>query len=571
LPSRRALLAAILLAASLPSVPGRLSGEERKPPADTIFVNGHVWTGDPAKPRAEAIAVRGTRLYRLGGNRQIESLAGRGTVRVDLRGHHVFPGFIDSHIHFLVMDELDLSGLESAEAIGQAIADWAKAHPDAPWIVGRGWQAGAFPKGGPTRALLDPILPARPAFLTDRDGHTALVNGRALELAGITRATPDPLNGIVVKDAHGEPTGLLKEAAMELVDALIPPPTAEDRYRALKQRLDLAASFGITSVHQASFPGESLSAYARVLDEGGLKVRFYVAVPFVKEPSDEDFEAWEALRREHGDERFRVGAAKGMLDGVVDMKTASMFEPYVGGGNGLPMWTQDEVNAAAVEYDRRGWQVMLHAVGDKAIDMALGAFEHVERTNGKRDRRFRVEHAEVPRLQDMARFKALGAIASTQALFANPDKTTLENFAVLLGPERASRADSFRIFDAAGVRQAFGSDSPVFSMEVLRGLYCAVTRQTPAGTPAGGWYPEGRISAEAALRHFTADGAYASFEENAKGVLSEGRLADFVVLSEDILAPPPERILQAKVLLTVMGGQETYRSPAFPRPTQVRR
>lgn len=571
MPSRRALLAATLLAVSLPGVPAELSGEERKPPADTVFVNGRVWTGDPAKPQAQAVAVRGTRIVRLGSDRQIEALAGRGTVRVDLRGRYVFPGFIDSHIHFLVMDELDLAGLESADAIRQAIADWAGAHPEAPWIVGRGWQAGAFPKGGPTRALLDPILPARPAFLTDRDGHTALVNSRALELAGITRSTVDPPNGIVVKDARGEPTGLLKEAAMQLVELLVPPPTAEDRYRALKQRLDLAASYGITSVHQASFPAEDLATYERVLDEGGLTVRFYVAVPFLKAPSGEDFERWDALRRKHSDDRFRVGAAKGMLDGVVDMKTASMFEPYVGGGNGLPMWTQDEVNAAAVEYDRRGWQVMLHAVGDKAIDMALGAFEHVARTNGPRDRRFRVEHVEVPRLQDLARFKPLGAIASTQALFANPDKTTLENFAVLLGPERASRADSFRIFDDAGVRQAFGSDSPVFSMEVLRGLYCAVTRQTPAGTPAGGWYPAGRISAEAALRHFTRDGAYASFEEDAKGVLGEGRLADFVVLSEDVLAPPAERILQARVLLTVMGGQETYRSPAFPRPTQVRR
>jgi predicted amidohydrolase YtcJ len=247
------------------------------------------------------------------------------------------------------------------------------------------------------------------------------------------------------------------------------------------------------------------------------------------------------------------------------MKTASMFEPFVGGGNGLPMWTQEEVNASALAYDKRGWQVMLHAVGDKAIDVALTAYEHVARTNGPRDRRFRVEHAEVPRLADLARFKATGTVASTQALFANPDKTTLENFAVLLGPERAARADSFKLFDDAGVRQAFGSDSPVFSMEVLRGIYCAVARRTASGTPEGGWQPQGRVSAEAALRHFTQDGAYASFDEASKGVLKEGMLADFVVLSDDILQPPAERILGTKVLLTVMGGQETFRSPQFPR------
>ncbi len=572
MPRRRAVLAAALLFACLPTPPTVRAGQEdRSPPADSIFVNGQIWTGDPRKPRAQAIAVRGTRIVRLGSDRQIEALAGRGSVRVDLRGRFVFPGFIDSHIHFLVLDSLDLSSYERAEDIHTAIADWVKAHPESPWILGRGWQAGAFPKGGPDRAFLDAAVGTRPAFLTDRDGHTGLASSRALEIAGIVRGAPDPPNGIVVRDAQGDPTGLLKEAAMDLLEPFIPPPSAEDRYRALKLRLDQAASYGITSVHQASFPEESLATYERVLDEGALKVRFYVAVPFVKNPSPESFEAWQGLRSRHSGDRFRFGSAKGMLDGVVDMKTASMFEPYVGGGNGLPMWTQDEVNAAAVEYDKRGWQVMLHAVGDKAIDVALSAFEHVAQTNGPRDRRFRVEHAEVPRLQDLARFERLGAIASTQALFANPDKTTLENFAVLLGPERAARADSFRLFDDAGVRQAFGSDFPVFSMEVLRGIYCAVARRTPAGNPAGGWYPEGRIPVEAALRHFTSDGAYASFDEASKGVLSEGRLADFVVLSEDILEPPPERILQAKVLLTVMGGQETFRSPAFPRPTRVAR
>jgi len=542
------------------------AAEEPIPPrADMIFVNGRVWTGDPAKPTAQAIAVRGTRILKVGSDLEVARHSGPGTLLTDFKGKWVYPGFIDSHIHFLVLDELDLSAFENAADIQQALVAWAKAHPESPWIVGRGWQAGAFAKGGPSRAVVDAVLPGRPVFLNDRDGHTALVNSRALELAGISRQTADPPNGIVVKDAKGEPTGLLKEAAMDLVDALIPPPNPEERYRALKQRLDLAASYGLTSVHQASFPGEDLATYERVLDEGGLKVRFYVAIPFRKDPSDEDFERWEALRRGFEGDRFRFGSAKGMLDGVVDMKTASMFEPYVGGGNGLPMWAQGEVNAAAVEYDRRGWQVMLHAVGDKAIRMALDAYEHVERTNGPRDRRFRVEHAEVPQLSDLQRFKQLGVIASTQALFANPDKTTLENFAVLLGPERASRADSFRRFDDAGVRQAFGSDSPVFSMEVLRGIYCAVTRRTPAGQPADGWYPEGRISVEAALRHFTSDGAYASFDEANKGVLAEGRLADLVVLSDDILEPPAERILKAKVLLTVVGGQETHRAADFPR------
>lgn len=556
------LLAALSAAAGEPQLPPR---------ADLIYVNGRIWTGNSGMPSAQAIAVRGTRILAIGTDLEIGHHSGPGTGITDLKGRWVFPGFIDSHLHFLVPEQLDLSAFDRAEDIQRSIAAWAKAHPESPWVVGRGWQAGAFPKGGPGKAFLDAVVPGRPVFLNDRDGHTALVNSKALELAAVTRATVDPPGGIVVKDAKGEPTGLLKEAAMDLVRAFVPPPNAEELYRALKLRLDQAASYGITSVTNASFPEGEIKVFERVLDEGGLKVRFYFAVPLVKNASDDDFETWQALRLEHTGERLRFGAAKGMLDGVVDMKTASMFEPYVGGGNGLPMWTQDEINRAAAAYDERGWQVLLHAIGDKAIAMALNAFEFVEKANGPRDRRFRVEHVEVPRLQDVPRFKQLGAIASTQALFANPDKTTLENYAVLLGPERASHANAFKLFDDAGARQAFGSDWPVFSMEVLRGIYCAATRQTPEGTPAGGWYPEHRLSVEAALRHFTSDGAYASFAENDKGTLAVDKLADFVVLSENILEPPPERLLKAKVLLTVVGGQETWRAPEFPRDPKTDR
>ncbi len=549
----------------LMAVLARADEKELPPRADLIYVNGRIWTGDPGRPTAQAMAVRGTRILALGTDLEIGHHSGVGTGMTDLKGRWVFPGFIDSHLHFLVLDQLDLSPLDRAEDIQRAVADWAAAHPENPWIVGRGWQAGAFAKGGPTRAFLDAVVPGRPVFLNDRDGHTALVNSKALEIAAITRATVDPPGGIVVKDAKGEPTGLLKEAAMELVRAFVPPPNTEESYRALKLRLDQAASYGLTSVTNASFPEEQIKAYERVLDEGGLKVRFYFAVPFLKNPSEEDFEKWQALRAKHTGKRLRFGAAKGMLDGVVDMKTASMFEPYTGGGNGLPMWSQAEVNRAAAAYDQRGWQVLLHAIGDKAIHMALNAFEFVQKANGPRDRRFRVEHVEVPRLTDIPRFKRLGAIASTQALFADPDKTTLENYAVLLGSERASHANAFKLFDDAGVRQAFGSDWPVFSMEVLRGIYCSVARQTPEGTPPGGWYPEHRLSVEAALRHFTIDGAYASFDEKDKGTLAVDKLADFVVLSENILEPPPERLLKARVLLTVVGGTETWRAPEFPR------
>jgi predicted amidohydrolase YtcJ len=225
---------------------------------------------------------------------------------------------------------------------------------------------------------------------------------------------------------------------------------------------------------------------------------------------------------------------------------------------------QPDLDAAVALYDREGFQILLHAIGDRAIRMALDAYERAALANGTRGRRHRIEHIEVPHPADVPRFASLGVIASTQALFANPDKGLLENYAVVLGPQRSARANAFKRFDDAGALQAFGSDWPVFSMEALRGIYCAVTRTTPEGAPAGGWHPESRIGVEAALRHFTRDAAYASHDEDVKGTLAPGKLADFVVLSEDILAGPPERILKAKVLLTVMGGRDSYRAPGFP-------
>ena len=559
------LTAALLLPLAAPALAGPKPDKKEPPPprADRIFVNGRVWTGDPAKPEAIAIAVRGVRILQIGSDLEVARHSGLGTQSTDLKGKWVFPGFNDAHLHFLVLDQLDLSDVSGLGNVQRKIAEYAKAHPEKPWIVGRGWGAGAFPEGIPHRKILDPVVPDRPAFIGDRDGHTAWVNTRALELAGITKATVDPPGGIIVHDENGEPSGLLKETASALVRYLIPPPNPEERYQALKLRLGQAASYGLTSAQNASYVPEELPIYERIQNEGGLKLRFRFALPFVKDPADELLDRYDGLGLKYPGPILKFGAVKGFLDGVVDMRTAAMFEPYVGGGNGRPLWTQEDLNRTAALYDQRGFQILLHAIGDKAVDLALNAYEFVNKTNQPRDRRDRVEHVEVPRLADIARFKALGVIASTQALFANPDQTTLGNYAVVLGPERAAHANAFKLFDDAGARQAFGSDWPVFPMEPLKGIYCAATRQTPEGNPPGGWYPENRISVEAALRHFTSDAAYASFDENDKGTLSIGKLADFVVLSDNILEPPPERILKTKVLLTVVGGQDTYRDSEY--------
>jgi predicted amidohydrolase YtcJ len=294
--------------------------------------------------------------------------------------------------------------------------------------------------------------------------------------------------------------------------------------------------------------------------DGGAPKEHYLKTPLTAA----DLAEYKRLRDTFKGPIMKFGSIKGFLDGTVDARTAAMFEPYVGGGTGIPFWEQDDLNKTVALYDKEGFQVLLHAIGDKAINMALNSFEYAAKTNGTSGRRHRVEHGEVPRLADLPRFKQLGVIASMQALFAMPDATVLTNYAVLLGPERASHANAFKLYDDAGAIVAFGSDWGVFDFSPLRGIHVAVTRMTAEGTPPGGWYPENRISVEAALRHYTRDGAYANFDEQIRGTLTPGKLADFVVLSKDILTIPPMDILKTKVLLTVMGGKDTYRDKTFP-------
>jgi predicted amidohydrolase YtcJ len=557
MPKRRAIAAALaaLTVAAAPRPPA--------PVADRVFLGGRIWTADPARPRAQALAISGDRIVAVGTDEEIRRFAGPATATVDLRGRFVAPGFNDAHLHFLVVDTVDLTGAASVEEVQGRVRAYAAAHPEKPWVTGRGWVYGTFPGSLPDRRQLDAAVADRPAFLTSYDGHSSWANSKALQMAGITRETRDPDHGVIVRDEKGEPTGALKESASRLVGRLVPPPTDEERYAALKRRLDEAVSYGLTSAQNASIPAADLPAYERVAAEGGLKVRFYFALPMVKDIAADELARYQALRAKYPGPLMKFGAVKGFVDGVVESKTAAMLEPYPGGGTGELNWTPEDLDRTVALYDREGFQIFLHAIGDRAIRMALDAYERAARTNGTSGRRHRVEHIEAPTRADIARFKPLGVIASTQALFANPDQNTYEVYAPTLGPDRASRAMAFRSLDEAGAVQAFGSDSPVFSMEVLRGIYCAATRMTPEGTPAGGWQPQERISAEAALRHFTRDAAYASFDEGKKGTLAPGMLADLVVLSDDIVTVEPAQILKTRVLLTVLGGRDTYRAREF--------
>lgn len=558
LPSLPPAVALALVAVACASLAARA-----EPPPDRIYVNARVWTGDPAQPAAEAFAVHGDRFVAVGSTDDLRALAGPGTAVTDLGGRRVVPGFNDAHWHLPARRDVRLDNAGTVEVIQRRLLEYSAGLPAGSWVAGRGWMPSDFPGNAAHRRYLDEIFPDRPVVIRDRDGHQALANTCALALAGVTRETPDPPDGRIERDADGQPTGVLKESAASLVRGLLPPLTADDTHALLVDEVAAAASFGLTSVQDATEGGLTENEHAavvRAIAAGRLPVRYRAAVPFEKDVSAEQLARYGGLRDSSRGALLSFGFAKGMLDGTVDAKTAVMLEPYVGGGTGLPMWSQADLDRTVAAYDRAGIQVQLHAIGDGAIRMALDAYEHAVRVNGPRDRRHRVEHIEVPATADLPRFRALGVIASTQAIFATPDASALQNYAPLLGPERTSRANAFRHFDEAGAVQAFGSDYPVYPMDPLLGIYTAVTRQTRDGTPSGGWYPANRIGVEAALAHYTRDAAYASFEETVKGTITAGKYADFAVLSRDILGIAPAALLETRVLLTVMGGRETYRS-----------
>jgi predicted amidohydrolase YtcJ len=531
-------------------------------PADAIYVNARVWTGDSAQPSAEALAVRGGRLVAVGRDGDVRPLVGPTTRVVDLAGKRVVPGFIDAHWHLPTQSRADLVGAGNVGEIVRRLEQWAAKLPKGAWVVGRGWTPTDFPQNAAHKRFLDAAFPDRPVLITDRDGHQSLANSVALRLAKIAAITADPAQGVIERGAGGEPTGLLKESASGLVSRLIPPPTAADIARRIHEETRAAASHGIVMVHEASRReprGEVFDALAAAAKADTMTMRWYVSVPFDPNATRAQLARYVQLKQQFTGPWLRYGIAKGMLDGTVDAQTAAMLEPYANtDATGLPFWPAPVLNRGVARYDSAGLQVELHAIGDKAVRMALDAYAQARRVNGVRDSRHRVEHIEVPHPRDLPRFRQLGVIASTQAIFATPDITTLTNYAPLLGPSRAALSNNFRQFDDAGAVQAFGSDYPVFPMDVIRGIYTAVTRMTPEGTPRGGWYPVGRIGVEAALRHYTRDAAYAAFMEREAGVLRGGMLADFVVLSEDILSVPPEQLLRVTVERTVVGGRDAF-------------
>jgi hypothetical protein len=533
-----------------------------RPTADLIVTNARVWTVDPKRPEAEALAILGDRLVAVGNRAEVEAWRGPSTEVIDAGGRRVLPGFSDTHVHFVdgsaKLSRVDLKDARSPDEFTRRIAAAARALPKGQWVLGGNWDdQGLAPPQLPTRGWLDATTPDHPVWVDRYDGHMAVANGLALQLAGVTAATKDPPGGEIVRDARGEPTGLLKDAAMAFVSRVVPPLTAEARLGVIRQGLQHAASLGVTSVQDMNPAYEDVAAYADLLERGELTARIYAA-PLETQWEDQ---AKLGLRRAFGSPWLRLGALKGYADGSLGSTTAYFFEPYTDapGTRGL---LSDEMQSLAgirerlVKADAASLQLCVHAIGDRGIAMTLDLFEDVLKANGPRDRRLRIEHAQHVAPADFARFARLGVIASVQPYHAIDDGRWAD---ARIGPERSKTTYAFRSFLDHGVRLALGTDWFVAPLNPMETLYAAVTRATLDGKRPDGWVPEQKITLAEAIAAYTTGSAYAEFQEKDKGSLTPGKLADLVILSQDVFAVPPAAIKDVVVERTIVGGKVVYR------------
>ena len=539
-----------------------LDAASAQPSASLVLLNGKIWTVNDAQPRAEAVACLGSRIVAVGSNGDIRKWIGPSTEVIDVGGRLVLPGFNDAHVHFFSGGE-NLAGVQLRDAKSEAefrrrIAEFAAKQPAGRWITGGGWDHENWtPARLPTRQLIDAVTVGHPVFVNRLDGHMALANSEALKVAGITRDTPDPPGGTIVRDASGEPTGVLKDAAMDRVDRVIPAPSEEQIAEAVRAAMHYAAGNGVTSVQDMSAAPDILRVYQTLLARGELTVRISGHQPLAN---------WQrlaavGLRADFGGEKLHIGGLKGFADGSLGSTTALFFEPYLDAPNtsGLAnreMIPESKMQERIQEADRAGLQIAIHAIGDKANHIVLGMYEEAERQNGPRDRRFRIEHAQHLRMDDIPRFGRLHVIASMQPYHCIDDGRWAEK---RIGPERAKGTYAFRSLLDSGAVLAFGSDWDVAPMVPLMGIYAAATRRTLDGKHPDGWVPEQKITVAEAIRAYTMGSAYASFDEKIKGSIEPGKLADMVVVSEDILGVPPAEIEKARVETTVFDGKVIYR------------
>jgi len=525
-----------------------------------VLVNGRVWTGDSARPSADAIAIAGTRIVAVGSNDEIRDLA-RGANVIDLGGAFVVPGFIDSHVHLLDggfrLASVQLRDASTRDEFVARIKAFAATVPADVWITGGDWDHTLWGGELPRRDWIDAVTPNNPVWVNRLDGHMALANTAALKTAGVPDDVKDVGGGEIVRDESGRPTGLLKDNAMSLVESRVAPPNQEMEDRALDAAMRYVAAQGVSSVDNMGTWAE-LEVFARAAAQHTLRTRIYAAVPL---------STWARLRDAitsrrfggdgRGDEWLRIGALKGFMDGSLGSHTAAFHQPFTDApkDRGLFANTPEDMYAWTSGADKAGLHVLIHAIGDRANATVLDIFERVERENGARDRRFRIEHAQHLAAADIPRFKTLGVIASMQPYHAIDDGRWAEK---VIGPQRSRTTYAFRSLLDAGARMAFGSDWYVAPPTPLEGIYAAVTRRTLDDKHPDGWVPEQKITVEEALRAYTTGGAYASFEERQKGMIAPGMLADITVIDRDLRSAPPAEIRRARIVRTIVGGTTVF-------------
>ena len=529
------------------------------PEADVIFTHGIVHTIDTTRPIAEAVAVKQGKVLAVGTVIDIQRYAGASTRIVNLQGKLMLPGFIDDHTHFMgggfQLQAVDLRYSRSQSEFARLIKERAERYPDR-WITGGDWDHDNWPGGKlPTKEDIDPFTLHTPVFVTRYDGHMGLANTYVLRLAGITRDTPDPPGGTIVRDPiTREPTGILKDEAMGAVYRLIPDATPEEMVEVARLALAEARKFGVTSIQDVSSPAD-VKVYRSLRDKGELTARFHCRQPIGM--TDELIR--QGVRVPMGDEWVRIGSLKAFADGSLGSTTALFFEPFTSDpttrGLATDIVQDGTLERESLAADKAGLQLSIHAIGDSANSLVLDLFEKIIRMNPRWDRRFRIEHAQHIRPTDFQRFARLGVIASVQPYHAIDDGRWAEG---RIGHERCKTTYAFRSFLDNGVRLCFGSDWTVAPLNPLLGIYAAVTRRTTDGKNPDGWFPEQKISVQEAVKAYTINNAYAVFEEKEKGSISPGKVADFVLLSDDIFTIDPVRIETTTVEMTVVGGNIVY-------------
>lgn len=531
---------------------------------DMVIINAKIHTVDPQKPQAEALAIKNNKITAVGSVNDIETLITPKTKVIDANGKLVLPGFNDAHLHFIsggqALLELDLVGCKSVAEIQERLKQAAQETPRGDWITGRGWDHTLFNNSEwPDKSILDAVTTTHPVYVHRVDGHVAWANSKAMDIAGITQETIAPAGGEILRDAKGQPTGIFKESAMGLISENIPGYSPAQKERALRRALNKAAQLGITSIHDNSGI-ESVELYHQLLQNNELTVRVTEWMSFeLAKDADELIRTKQKFEKLATSEYLQLGLLKGFVDGTLGSRTAYFFEAYQDNPStvGLPQYSQDELDEMVQTADSLGFQIGLHCIGAKANWMALSAYEKAKYKNKTDGRRHRLEHAQVLRLEDIPKLAELDVIASMQPTHCTSDLRWAEQ---RIGHERSKGAYAWRRILNANGKIAFGTDWPVEPLDPMRGLYSAVTRKNiESGEPEGGWFPDQCLSIQEAIYCYTTASAYAEFQESVKGSITPGKLADIIILSNDILHAAPEEILTTKVDMTIFDGKIIYK------------